>query len=63
MDKFAFDTNIIMGYRLSVLPKGFFVSSVVLTELMSSANDDAERKAYLALWKIAEKENTLITPS
>ena len=62
MDKFAFDTNIVTGYRLSVLPKGFLVSSVVLTELMSSANDEAERKAYLTLWKIAERENNLITP-
>ncbi len=34
--EYTFDTNIIKGYRMDDLPEKFYMSTVVLSELMAS---------------------------
>lgn len=61
--KYTFDTNIIKGYRIEDLPERFYLSTVVLSELITSAADQTELNAYLETWRRHEKEGTLLTPT
>lgn len=61
--KYTFDTNIIKGYRLEDLPEKFYMSSVVLSEMMTSAADETEFKGYQATWRAHAKDGTLIVPT
>lgn len=61
--KYTFDTNIIKGYRIEDLPEKFYMSTVVLSELMTSAADPTELDDYQETWRRHAKEGTLITPT
>jgi len=65
MSYFTYDTAVIIGRRLVDLneTKGLLLSSVVLLELMASATDDSECKAYEGLFLRFDRDNTLIVPS
>jgi hypothetical protein len=63
MDKFVFDTNVVRGFKLNTFTKGEYVSSVIVTEIISSANDSGEAKAYLQGWEIADRAGQLLTPT
>jgi hypothetical protein len=58
----TFDTNIIKGYKVERLPGNFYMSSVVLSELMTSAADQSEFDAYQETWRRHAKDKTLIVP-
>ncbi|HYG81637.1 MAG TPA: hypothetical protein VD861_14675 [Pyrinomonadaceae bacterium] len=48
MPRYTFDTNIIKGYKVERLPENFYMSSVVLSELMTRAvaqRETGEREA------------------
>lgn len=56
----VFDTNAIIRHRLSVVPG--ILSAVVLQELTSGAQDDAEVRRYGSLRAVAEADGVLLTP-
>src|SRR5947209_12216589 len=60
---YTFDTNIIKGYRLEDLPERFYMSSVVLSEMMTGAADETEFKGYQDSWRAHSKDGTLIVPT
>lgn len=62
--KYLLDTNVISSGALAdvaELPRGEQISCVVYTELMTAA-DVKEFRAYLATWRLAEKEDRLVAP-
>jgi predicted nucleic acid-binding protein len=61
--KYTYDTNIIKGYRIKRLPDEFYMSSVVLSELMTSAATDDEFRAYQATWRAHADAGTLLVPA
>jgi predicted nucleic acid-binding protein len=63
MAGYTFDTNIIKGYKVERLPENFYMSSVVLSELMTSAVDQSEFDAYQETWSRQAKDGTLIVPN
>jgi predicted nucleic acid-binding protein len=66
MPYFTYDTSVIISRRLVSLPKlpgDFRLSSIVLMELMASAKDDSQRKAYEELFRGYQKEKLLIVPN
>lgn len=66
MPYFTYDTSVIISRRLVSLPKlrgDFRLSSIVLMELMASAKDDSQRKAYQELFRGYQKEELLIVPN
>jgi predicted nucleic acid-binding protein len=62
MPRYTFDTNIIKGYKVERLPENFYMSSVVLSELMTSAVDQSEFDGYQETWRRHAKDGTLIIP-
>jgi predicted nucleic acid-binding protein len=66
MPYFTYDTSVIISRRLFALPKmasNFRLSSVVLMELVASANDDSQRRAYEQLFQTYRVDNSLIVPN
>jgi predicted nucleic acid-binding protein len=63
MARVTFDTNIFISRRRVDLPKSFYLSVVVLQELVAGARDDAEVKVLNAVLKEYEKLNRLIVPT
>ena len=63
MNRITFDTSVIIAYKLTQAPKNFVLSSPVISELISSADDDSERKTYEAIRRDHEKNGTLIVPT
>jgi predicted nucleic acid-binding protein len=61
--KYTFDTNIITGYKHEELPKKFYMSAVVLSELMTAAVGKSEFDAYVATWESHNRDGTLIVPT
>ena len=61
--KYTFDTNIVTGYKLERLPRKFYMSAVVLSELMTVAAGKSEFDAYVDTWQRHEKDGTLIVPT
>lgn len=62
-DKYTYDTNIIKGYRITRLPEEFFMSSVVLSEMMTSAPSASEFNAYQDTWRAHAAADTLLVPN
>jgi predicted nucleic acid-binding protein len=62
MAYFVCDTSTYISRKLSELPDNFLFSSIVLMELMASANDDAQRKIYEQVHRAYAKDNSLIVP-
>ena len=65
MPYFTYDTSVIISRRLVVSPKlpgNFRLSSIVLMELMASAKDDSQRRAYEELFRGYLSEQLLIVP-
>lgn len=62
MPYFTCDTSTIISRKLSDLPDNFLFSSVVLMELMASAKDDSQRKAYERLHRAYKEDRSLIVP-
>jgi predicted nucleic acid-binding protein len=62
MPRYTFDTNIIKGYKVERLPDNFYMSAVVLSELMTGAVDQSEFDGYQETWHRHAKDGTLIIP-
>lgn len=62
MPYFTYDTSVIVSRKLTDLPGGFLMSSVVLMELTASARDDSQRKVYERLFRQYSEDNSLIVP-
>ena len=66
MPYFTYDTSVIISRRLVVAPKlpgNFRLSAIVLMELMASAKDDSQRRAYEELFRGYRSEKLLIVPN
>ncbi len=63
MTYYTIDTSTIISHKIIALPDNILFSSIVLMELMSSANDESERKRYEVLGCEYERDNSLIVPS
>ncbi|SRR6266498_3000930 len=59
----TYDTSLIIAYKLPDLPDNFFMSAVVLLELIAGANDASIIKAYEAVRRRHDQEGTLIVPT
>jgi predicted nucleic acid-binding protein len=66
MSYFTYDTSVIISRRvvsLRELSGSFRLATIVLMELMASARDDSQRKAYEDLFRAYQKESLLIVPN
>ena len=63
MPLITYDTSVFKSYKPEVFPSGFLFSSVVIQELIASANDDSEVDRWAAAWRAYEKEDRLIVPN
>ena len=55
---YTLDTSAIITHKVTVLPKNFLVSAVVLAELIASANDDSARN-HNGVVRLSESPLTL----
>lgn len=60
---FTFDTSTIIKHKITDYPDNFLFSSIVIMELMSSANDESARKRYEVLGREYQRDNSLIVPT
>jgi predicted nucleic acid-binding protein len=66
MPYFTYDTSVIISKSLVIYTdkaSNFVMSSVVLLELMASANDDSRRKPLERLFRDYAHDNSLIVPN
>jgi hypothetical protein len=63
MPKVTFDTNIFISRKYAQLPEDFYMSVVVLQELVAGAQDDAELKALAVARREYEKSEKLLIPT
>ncbi|MCD8487765.1 MAG: hypothetical protein LRZ84_13790 [Desertifilum sp.] len=63
MPKVTFDTNIFISRRYTQLPENFYMSVVVLQELVAGAQDEAELKALTVARREYEKSGKLLIPT
>lgn len=65
MAKYVLDTNIYISRLADKVPtlRTLYTSSVVLFERMTAAPNQREYNQYLALWRVALKEGTLLVPT
>jgi predicted nucleic acid-binding protein len=63
MAKVTFDTNIFISRKYAQLPENFYISVVVLQELVAGARDDAELKALTVARRDYEKSDKLLIPT
>ena len=66
MAYFTYDTSVIISRNVIDLrsrAKDLLLSSVVVLELIASANDDSQRKYYESVFHDYEQENSLIVPN
>ncbi len=63
MSKVTFDTNIFISRKRIELPKSFYLSVVVLQELVAGAEDEAEVKVLNAALKEYDKLGRLLVPT
>ena len=63
--KYVLDTNIIQSKAITPgdLPSKLYVSAVVLSELMTAANDVKELKVYQQAWKATRGAGILFVPT
>ncbi len=62
--KVTFDTNIFISRKITPadFPGGFYLSAVVLQELVAGAPDEASVKAFGAMRTVFEKKNHILVP-
>lgn len=63
MPKIAFDTNIFISRKSAQLPEDFYMSVVVLQELVAGAQDETELKSLTVARKEYEKVGRLLVPT
>src|SRR5690349_17147864 len=66
MPYFTYDTSVIIARRLIDLqrmPQNFFISAIVLMELMAGAEDRSIRKFYEGVFRQYQTSNLLIVPT
>ncbi len=63
MRRVTFDTSDIIAYKVTEAPKNFVLSAPVISELISGANDDSERKGYEETRRVYEKKGALLVPT
>lgn len=66
MPYFTYDTSVIISRGLTDLhgmPSKFLLSAVVLMELTASARDNSQLKHYEHMFRIYQKDETLIVPN
>jgi len=63
MPKLTFDTNIFITHKRIKLPESFYMSVVVLQELVAGGDDDATVKKLLNIKKFYEKVDRLLVPN
>jgi len=63
MPKLTFDTNIFITHKRIKLPESFYMSVIVLQELVAGADDDATVKKLLNINKFYEKVDRLLVPN
>jgi len=66
MPYFTYDTSVIISRGLTDLrgmPSRFLLSAIVLMELTASARDASQRKLYEQMFRIYQKDDTLIVPN
>jgi predicted nucleic acid-binding protein len=63
MPPVTYDTSVFKSYKPEELPSGFLFSTVVIQELVASANDDSEMKRWAATQRAFEEEDRLIVPT
>jgi predicted nucleic acid-binding protein len=66
MPYFTYDTSVIISRGLTDfrgMPRNFLLSAIVLMELTASARDASQRKLYEELFRIYQKDDTLIVPN
>jgi hypothetical protein len=63
MSKVTFDTNIFISRKYNQLPENFYMSVVVLQELVAGAQDEAELKALAVARREYEKSERLLIPT
>lgn len=62
MPKVTYDSNIFIKYKPAHLPAGFYLSVVVLQELLAGAKDSGEIKELEAAYRNYKKANRLLVP-
>lgn len=63
MSKVTFDTNILISRKNLQLPDSFYMSVVVLQELVAGAQDEAELKSLTVARREYEKPGRLLVPT
>ena len=63
MTRITFDTNIFISRKYTNLPENFYMSVVVLQELIAGAQDDVELKSLTVARRQYEKANRLLVPT
>ena len=63
MRLYTYDTSVIIARNIRSFPNVFRLSQVVVTELVSSANDDADREGWEALSLLYYRGGKLLLPS
>ena len=63
MPKVTFDTNIFISRKYAQLPDSFYMSIVVLQELVAGAQDDTELKALTVARREYERSEKLLVPT
>lgn len=63
MPKVTFNTNIFISRKYTQLPDNFYMSVVVLQELVAGAQDDAELKALTVARREYERSEKLLVPT
>lgn len=63
MPKITFDTNIFISRKYTELPDNFYMSVVVLQELVAGAHDDSEIKALNVARREYERSEKLLIPT
>lgn len=63
MPKVTFDTNIFISRKSVQLPDSFYMSVVVLQELVAGAQDEAELKSLKVACREYEKSEKLLVPT
>jgi predicted nucleic acid-binding protein len=63
MPKITFDTNIFISRKYAQLPDNFYMSVVVLQELVAGAQDEAELKVLTVARREYEKSEKLLVPT
>ncbi|HEV7797982.1 MAG TPA: type II toxin-antitoxin system VapC family toxin [Pyrinomonadaceae bacterium] len=62
MPKVTYDSNIFIRHKPAHLPAGFYLSIVVLQELLAGAKDSGQTKELEAAYRYYKKANRVLVP-